>query len=607
MGLGLGLGGLGPSRALGVFAKLRLTPPPPRSYKVPRIAFINKLDRQGANPSRIIKDLRTKLKLNAAACQLPIGLEDQLTGVVDLIGLKAFHFSGAKGEVVTEIPVPPAMADAVKTTRAELIERLADVDDTIGELFLSEADVPNDVLAAAVRRATINLSFVPVFMGSAYKNKGVQKLLDGVRDYLPNPTEKRNVAMNRDDDEAEVEVIADARLPLVALAFKLEESRFGQLTYMRVYQGTLRKGDFFYNVDKKERLKIPRIVRMHSNNMEDIDAAGAGEICATFGVECSTGHTFTAEAKVNLGMSRMFVPEPVISYSVSPTDKAKLIAFSKALGRFTKEDPTFRTHVDPESQETIISGMGELHLDIYVERMKREYAVEVKVGEPRVNYRETLTAKVPFNFLHKKQSGGSGQFARVIGFAEPIGEDEANAGGFEFVNGVVGNNIPPEFLPAVRKGFEEAVQKGPQIGHPVVGVRVTLTDGQTHVVDSSEMAFRMASIGAFREAFQAAKPSVLEPIMGVEVSVPHEFQGVGIALLNKRKGQLTGSETHDLTVVMQADVPLSQMFGFSTDLRSATQGKGEFSMEYKEHAAVQNDIRRELVKKYEAERIADRK
>ena len=545
--------------------------------------------------------------MNAAACQLPIGLEDQLTGVVDLIGLKAFHFSGAKGEVVTEIPVPPAMADAVKTTRAELIERLADVDDTIGELFLSEADVPNDVLAAAVRRATINLSFVPVFMGSAYKNKGVQKLLDGVRDYLPNPTEKRNVAMNRDDDEAEVEVIADARLPLVALAFKLEESRFGQLTYMRVYQGTLRKGDFFYNVDKKERLKIPRIVRMHSNNMEDIDAAGAGEICATFGVECSTGHTFTAEAKVNLGMSRMFVPEPVISYSVSPTDKAKLIAFSKALGRFTKEDPTFRTHVDPESQETIISGMGELHLDIYVERMKREYAVEVKVGEPRVNYRETLTAKVPFNFLHKKQSGGSGQFARVIGFAEPIGEDEANAGGFEFVNGVVGNNIPPEFLPAVRKGFEEAVQKGPQIGHPVVGVRVTLTDGQTHVVDSSEMAFRMASIGAFREAFQAAKPSVLEPIMGVEVSVPHEFQGVGIALLNKRKGQLTGSETHDLTVVMQADVPLSQMFGFSTDLRSATQGKGEFSMEYKEHAAVQNDIRRELVKKYEAERIADRK
>ncbi len=547
------------------------------------------------------------MKLNAAACQLPIGLEDALSGVVDLVGLKAYSFTGSKGEIVTEIPVPSAMAETVKTTRAELIERLADVDETIGELFLSEADVPADVLAAAIRRCTINLSFVPVFMGSAYKNKGVQKLLDGVAAYLPAPAEKRNIALDRDAEEAEVEVLADAKLPLVALAFKLEESRFGQLTYMRVYQGTLRKGDFFYNVDKKERLKVPRLVRMHANNMEDIEAAGAGEICATFGVECSTGHTFTSDSKINLGMSRMFVPEPVISYSVTPVDKGKLIAFSKALGRFTKEDPTFRTHVDSESQETIISGMGELHLDIYVERMKREYSVDVKVGEPRVNFRETLTAKVPFNYLHKKQSGGSGQFARVIGHIEPIGEDEEGAGGFEFVNGVVGNNIPPEFLPAVRKGFEEAVVKGPQIGHPVVGVRVTLTDGQTHVVDSSEMAFRMASVGAFREAFTAAKPSVLEPIMSVEVSVPHEFQGVGIALLNKRKGQLTGSEAHDLTVVMQADVPLSQMFGFSTDLRSATQGKGEFSMEYKDHAPVGGDVRRELIKKYEAERLAERK
>ncbi len=517
---------------------------------------------------------------------------------------RAFVFSGAKGEVVTEGPVPADMAAAVEAARAELIERLADVDEAMGEAFLAEADVDAAALGAAVRRATIALEFVPVFMGSAYKNKGVQKLLDGVAAYLPCPTEKRNVAMDRDADEAEVEVLADSKAPLVALAFKLEESRFGQLTYMRIYQGTMRKGDHFYNVDKKERLKIPRLVRMHANNMEDIEAAGAGEIVATFGVECSTGHTFTSDAKVNLGMSRMFVPDPVISYSVAAADKGKLIAFSKALGRFTKEDPTFRTHVDAESQETIISGMGELHLDIYVERMKREYGVEVKVGEPRVNFRETLTGKAAFNYLHKKQSGGSGQFARVIGTIEPMGD---GSDGFEFVNGVVGNNVPPEFIPAVRKGFEEAVTKGPQIGHPVVGVRVTLTDGQTHVVDSSEMAFRLAAMGAFREAFATAKPGVLEPMMAVEVNVPHEFQGVGIALLNKRKGQLTGSEAHDMTVVMTADVPLSQMFGFSTDLRSATQGKGEFAMEYKEHAPVGGDVRRELMKKYEAERLAERK
>jgi elongation factor G len=441
-------------------------------------------------------------------------------------------------------------------------------------------------------------------LGSAYKNKGVQKLLDGVCDYLPNPSEKAAVAMDRDNGEAEVSLSPDGKKPLVALAFKLEESRFGQLTYMRLYQGTMRKGDFFYNVDKRERVKIPRLVRMHANNMEDIEAAGAGEILATFGVECSTGHTFT-DGTVNYGMSSMFVPEPVISYSIKPLDKNKLPQFSKALNRFTKEDPTFRTHVDPDSQETLISGMGELHLEIYVERMKREYGVEVRVGEPRVNFRETITARAEFNYLHKKQSGGSGQFARVIGYMEPL--EEGSAETFEFVNGVVGNNVPPEFIPACERGFREAVGKGPQIGHAVQGVRVVLTDGQTHVVDSSEMAFRIASQYAFREAFQAARPNILEPVMKVEVSVPHEFQGTAIGLLNKRKGQMTGSETTDLTVTVEADVPLSQMFGFSTDLRSATQGKGEFTMEYKNHSFVPGDVRKELVKKFEAERVAGEK
>jgi len=514
----------------------------------------------------VIGDLRSKLKLNAVAVQLPIGLEDALQGIVDIVSRKAYTFEGPKGEVVKEVPVPPEKVEDMEAARGTLIEALAEVDEGMGEIFLAETEPGVEDIKAALRRATISLSIVPVFMGSAYKNKGVQLLLNGVDDYLPAPTQKQNVAMNRDAGEEETPLSASDRgAPLVALAFKLEESRFGQLTYMRIYQGTLRKGDFFYNVDKKERLKVPRLVRMHSNNMEDIESAGAGEIVATFGVECSTGHTFTSGPSVNLGMSSMYVPDPVISYSVKPADKNKLPAFGKALGRFTKEDPTFRSHVDPESQETIISGMGELHLDIYVERMKREYGVEVTVGEPRVNYREAINSRAEFNYLHKKQSGGSGQFGRVIGYMEPL-----EGGGFEFENAVVGNNIGPEYIPAIEKGFREAIEKGPLIGHPVVGVKVVLTDGQTHPVDSSEMAFRMAAGGAFRESFAAAKPAILEPVMNVEVSVLHEHQGVAIALLNKRKGQMTGSESQDLTVTIQADVPLSQMFGFSTDIRSAT-------------------------------------
>lgn len=553
---------------------------------------------------RVVKDLRTKLKLNAAAVQITIGLEDNLAGIIDLVYRKAFRFDGPKGEVITEIPVPDNCKQLMESTRAELLERLYEIDEGMGDLFLQEKEPTPEQVKQAIRRQTINLNFVPVFMGSAYKNKGVQLLLDGVCDYLPNPSEKRSVAMDRNNNEAEVDLKPDGKAPLVALAFKLEESRFGQLTYMRLYQGTMRKGDFFYNVDKRERVKIPRLVRMHANNMEDIEAAGAGEILATFGVECATGHTFT-DGSINYGMSSMFVPEPVISYSIKPLDKNKLAQFSKALNRFTKEDPTFRTHVDPDSQETIISGMGELHLEIYVERMKREYSVEVKVGEPRVNFRETITSRAEFNYLHKKQSGGSGQFARVIGYVEPL--EEGSTETFEFVNGVIGNNIPPEFIPACEKGFREAINKGPQIGHAVQGIRIVLTDGQTHVVDSSEMAFRVAAQYAFREAFGSARPNILEPVMKVEVNVPHEFQGTAIALLNKRKGQLTGSEAHDLTVAVEADVPLSQMFGFSTDLRSATQGKGEFTMEYKEHSFVSGDIRKDLIKKYEAERLAEMK
>lgn len=574
-----------------------------KRYGVPRVAFVNKLDRQGANPYKVCKDLRTKLKLNAAMVQIPIGVEENHKGIVDVISRRAYFFEGPTGSDIREAPCPADLVDIMESTRQEMIERVAEVDDELGELFLGEETISDAQIKEAIRRATISLKFVPVFCGSAYKNKGVQKLLDGVVDYLPNPLEKRAVALDRDNDEVEVELSTDGKAPLVALAFKLEESRFGQLTYMRIYQGTMRKGDFFYNVDKKERTKIPRLVRMHSNEMEDIDAAGAGEIVATFGVECASGHTFTDGPQTNLGCSRMYVPEPVISYAIKPLDQKKSANFGKALNNFTKEDPTFRTYVDPESGETIISGMGELHLDVHVERMKREYGVECKVGQPRVNFRETISKRAEFNYLHKKQSGGAGQFARVIGYIEPL---EDGSTGFEFKNAVIGNTIPPEYISGCEKGFKEALHKGAQVGHPVQGVRVVLTDGQTHTVDSSEMAFRIAAQYAFRQSFMEAGPEILEPVMKVEVTVPHEFQGVGMALVNKRKGQLTGSDTQDMAVVIEAEVPLSQMFGFSTDLRSATQGKGEFTMEYQAHQPVAGDVRKELIKKYQAEYKAER-
>jgi elongation factor G len=562
-----------------------------KRYGVPRVAFINKLDRAGANPARVVRDLRAKLRLNACAVQLPLGLEAAHAGVVDLISRTAVYFEGANGVDMRRAPVPAELTAAVEAARAELVERVAEVDDALAERFLDDgAPPPTEAeIRAAIRRAVISLKFVPVFLGSAYKNKGVQLLLDGVVDYLPSPQEKANVALDRSAGEAAVPLSTDPAAPVVALAFKLAPSRFGQLTYMRLYQGTLRRGDTFYNVRTGERVKVPRLVRMHSDQLEDIDAAGAGEILAMFGVDCATGDTFTAGPATNYAMTSMFVPEPVISYSIKPVDQKALANFSKALHNFSKEDPTFRSGVDPETGEQLISGMGELHLDVYIQLLRREYGVETRISPPRVNFRETAGARAEFNFLHRKQSGGAGQFARVVGYLEPLADvdaGEAPAAGFEFVNALVGNNIPPEYVPACEKGFREAMLKGAQIGHPVQGVRVVLTDGAAHAVDSNEMAFRLAAGYAFRQAFLEARPNILEPIMKVEVALPTEYQGTAIALLNKRKGQMTGSEAQDLQVTIHADVPLSQMFGFSTELRSATQGKGACAREAAAAAAA---------------------
>ncbi|KAJ3804432.1 P-loop containing nucleoside triphosphate hydrolase protein [Lentinula aff. lateritia] len=570
-----------------------------RRYNVPRISFINKMDRPGANPWRIVNQIRTKLRIPAAAVHVPIGVEDEFRGVVDLVHWRSIYNQGVKGnEVVISEEIPAELLDLATAKRRELIEQLADVDEEIGDLVLMDELPTNAQIDAAIRRATTGLKFSPVFLGSAIKNTGVQPLLDGVCAYLPNPSEAE--ALAHDTEKASsvpmVPLTPAADAPLVGLAFKLEEGRFGQLTYMRVYQGTLKKANTIYNARTGKKVKVPRLVRMHSNEMEDVSSIGPGEICAMFGVECSSGDTFT-DGETSFSMTSMYVPEPVISLAI----KSKGIEtpnFSRALNRFQKEDPTFRVHIDHESKETIISGMGELHLEIYVERMRREYNVDCITGKPRVAFRETITSRADFNYTHKKQTGGAGQYAKVIGYIEPMQPDEETGKDTEFVNDILGGAIPEGYFPGVEKGFFEALEKGTLSGNVISGCRLVLIDGGYHIVDSSELAFRIATIGAFREAYKLANPVILEPIMTVEVIAPVEFQSAVIGGLNTRRGTIIDSEVRDDEFTCIAEVALNDMFGYSNQLRGSTQGKGEFSMEYKTHMPVLPHFQKELEEAY---------
>ncbi|KAG6549089.1 hypothetical protein Mapa_009315 [Marchantia paleacea] len=572
-----------------------------RRYNVPRVAFINKLDRSGADPWKVIDQLKKKLKLNCAAVQYPIGLETELQGLVDLVQMKAFISKGAHGENVVEEEIAPEILKIATDKRRELIEIVSEVDEELAEKFLSDEPIAVDELEAAIRRATISLQFVPVFMGSAFKNKGVQLLLDGVANFLPCPLEVNNHALDQNKNEEKVNLSGSPNAPLVALAFKLEEGRFGQLTYLRLYDGTIRRGDYIVNSTTGRKVKVPRLVRMHADDMEDIQQAGAGEIVAVFGVECASGDTFT-DGSVKYTMTSMNVPEPVMSLAIAPSSKDVGQQFSKALNRFQKEDPTFRVSLDPDSGETIISGMGELHLDIYVERIKREYKVDAVVGKPQVNFRETITQRAEFDYLHRKQSGGQGQYGRVVGYVEPIEEGELSGKKFEFKNMMIGQAIPSNFIPSIEKGFIEAANSGSLIGHPVENLRVVLTDGASHQVDSSDLAFKLAALYAFRECYQNARPVILEPIMLVEMKAPMEFQGPVIGDINRRKGIIVGSEQDGDDAVITAHVPLNNMFGYSTGLRSMTQGKGEFTMEYHQHAPVPQDVQAQLVKEFQNKR-----
>lgn len=568
-----------------------------KRYNVPRISFVNKMDRMGANPWKAVEQINSKLKVPAAAIQIPIGSEKEFEGVVDLIDMKAIRNDGQRGvnlRVSSEIPAD--LKELAEEKRQELIEKLADVDDEIAELYLDEKVPTPEQIKAAIRRSTIALKFTPVMMGSALADKSVQPMLDAVCDFLPNPADTENTALDRTRNEQSVQLIPYNSLPFVGLAFKLEENPYGQLTYIRVYQGTLRKGSFLFNSRNNKKVRIPRIVRMHSNEMEDVAEVGAGEICAVFGVECASGDTFT-DGGLPYSMSSMYVPEAVISLSIKPKRSSDADAFSKAMNRFQREDPTFRLHVDDESEETIISGMGELHLDIYVERLRREYKVECETGQPRVAYRETITKHADFDYLLKRQSGGPGDFARVLGFIEPNPDDpQQNA----FESQVVGGTIPEKFLGACGKGFEVACEKGPLLGHKVIGASMVVNDGATHVTDSSDYAFNLATQLAFRKAFTDAGGQVLEPLMKTTITAPNEFQGNILMLMNKR-GTIVDTEIGPDDFVLTADCSLNAMFGFSSHLRAATQGKGEFSMEFSHYAPAPMQLQKELIAKYQKE------
>ncbi len=563
-----------------------------KRYKVPCIAFINKLDRVGANPDKVISQLGEQLGRPTVVLEIPIGLEDQHQGVIDLVTMEAVYFEGNQGEIVRREPIPSELRTRAEKARQDLLDAASMFSEELTAAAL-EGRATQDQIIAAVRKATVARELTPVLMGSAYKNKGVQPLLDAVVRYLPDPSEIENFAFDLDQDGREIKLQSTPEAPTVALAFKLEESPYGQLTYIRIYQGRIVKGTELFNTRSKQKFRVGRLIRMHADSLEEIEEAGAGEISALFGIDCQSGDTFVAPG-LNLAMSPIFVPEPVISLAVFPEEKRSSDRLSRALKRFAKEDPTFRSHVDPESKETIIQGMGELHLDVYIERMKREYGVALRTGMPQVAYRESISRRAEFDYVHKKQTGGAGQFGRVIGFIEPLAEK-----GYEFVNQVKGGRIPRDFIPACDKGFQAALKKGKLIGFPITGVRVTLTDGQAHEVDSSDLAFQAAAQGAFWKAYEAARPYALEPIMKLSVEGPAEFVGSVFASINQRRGIIISSSEDGMFARIDAEVPLSEMFGYSSVLRSLTQGKAEFTMEFLKYGRVPAPIAEKLIAKYQ--------
>jgi elongation factor G len=581
-----------------------------KRYRVPRLAFLNKMDRMGANPYNGVKALREKLNHNAVLMQIPIGAEENFKGIIDLIVMKAYWFDGENGENIREEAIPAELQDQAAKARDEMLDVISAFDDQMMEDILEGKEITEETIHRTVRKGVNLLKFTPVFLGSAFKNKGVQLLLNAVARYLPSPVSAEKPKAIDSKINAKVDLEPDMDKPLVCMAFKITDEQFGQLTYTRIYQGTLTKGDTLYNTRTKKRVRVGRIVRMNSNDRVNIDSASAGDIIAMIGVDCASGDTFVAEDQnvEHLSCEGMHVPIPVIELSIKARDKEMQTRMSKGLQRFIKEDPTFHLFTDEESGETRISGMGELHLEIYVERLKREYKAEVDVGAPQVNYRETIRGEAKFEYTHKKQSGGSGQFGKVAGKIKFLADDrkEREDQVFRMVNEVKGGSIPNEFIPSCEKGFMDVMNKGPLAAFPVINVEAYLQDGQSHDVDSSDLAFRIAARMAMRQAIKDAQPVLLEPIMKVEVETPQDFQGFVIGDLSSRRGVILGSETTDSgDAIINAHVPLSEMFGYATVLRSGTAGKAGYSMEFAKYEACPSFVQ-EKVMAERKEKLAER-
>jgi elongation factor G len=570
-----------------------------RRYRVPRIAFINKMDRTGADPARVVAELESKLGHVAVPMQIPMGSGVDFTGLIDLIKMEAVYFDGPSGEDIRYEPIPDAYAEEADRARHGMLDTLNLYDDDLMGVMLEGHDPTDEQIQTAVRRATLRRDITPVFLGSAYRNKGVQLLLDAVVSFLPSPIDRIAYACDNANDGAEITISADPDGPLVAMAFKIVDEPFGQVTYARVYQGKLQKGKQYKIARTGGSQRIGRVYRLHANKREDLDFAAAGDIVGVMGIDCVSGDTL-CDPDINYSLESMHVPEPVMSISIVPERMADREPMSKALNRFCKEDPTFHTHFEEEAGETIISGMGELHLEVYVERMRREYKCNVIVGQPRVQYKEAPTQVTPYNYKHKKQTGGSGQYAHIVGTLIPMelnGETD-----YEFENKVTGGRVPSEYIPSVDKGFQMARVKGPIAGYEVVGVKMVLEDGSSHAVDSSDLAFQLCARAAFREAVRDSKPCLLEPIMKVEVEVPTEFQGGAAGDIASRRGLITGTEIKGNAVTILAEVPLANMFGYSTDLRSLTQGRGNFAMEFACFRRTPAAIQEEIIAKAQKER-----
>jgi len=566
-----------------------------KRYHIPRLAFINKMDRTGSNPQRAVTQIREKLEADAVLMQLPIGKEDNFQGVVDLVTREAIYFDGANGEKVRREAIPAEMAAEAAHARQQMLESLAMYSDEMMELLLSEEEVPEELIHSVLKQAVINLDVTPVFMGTAYRNKGVQPLLDAVVRYLPSPLERKVVAKNHADNTIEFPLEPDPNKPFVGMAFKIVEDPYGQLTFMRIYQGTISKGEMYFNQRTSQKQRFSRIVKMHADKREEIDSAEAGDIVAVLGVDCASGDTYAGQNRY-CSLERMFVPEPVIKMAISPTTRDGSDRLGKAIARFTKEDPTFRSMTDEETGETLIAGMGELHLEIYVERMRREYKVEVEVGAPKVSYREAPTQTAEYNFRHKKQTGGSGQFAHIVGKFQVLPEDnEEGEEVFLFESKVVGGRIPREYIPSVEKGFRDSLLKGPIAGYPIVGLKALLEDGSYHEVDSSDMAFQICARSCLRETFAKTNPVLLEPVMKIEIEVPTQFQGTVAGELTSRRGLIVATEMKGNMATIEGEVPLAETFGYSTDLRSMTQGQGTFTMEFSKYRRVPNSIQQEII------------